>query len=336
MNTEKLKDLQIKPDEKRRPQRAFWSIVIVVVVVLLATIAFIKPWAKDKRELVSNDTTTTNNSAPTNIIASKPVAEMPVQKNSTAAAANNDGVVLTVSGYIINRERIEISPRFLGVVKWIGVKKGDAVTNGQVVVLLDDAEYRARLNEAEGHVANAKVAVAKGELDYERVLQLTKTQIESKQREDDMRLQLDSARAALREAEGVAELARTYVDWCTIRAPINGVVVEKLVNPNELVMPQSFGGGRGPSTALLAMADPQDLQVEIDVNESDLSKISLGQKCHVSPEAYPDKNYTGTVAEIAPEADRAKGTLQIKVQIHNPDKFLTPELSAKVEFLKAD
>ena len=76
--------------------------------------------------------------------------------------------------------------------------------------------------------------------------------------------------------------------------------------------------------------------MEIDVNEADLSKISLGQKCRVSPEAYPDKNYDGHVAEIAPEADRAKGTLQIKVQIHNPDKFLTPELSAKVEFLKAD
>jgi len=335
MNTEKLKDLQINPADKRRPQRAFWSIVIVVVVVLLATVSFIKPWAKDKREIVNNDTASASNSVSANAAASQSTGETTTPKNSPAAAGN-DRTALTVSGYIINRERIELSPRFLGVVKWIGVKKGDAVTNGQVVVLLDDAEYRARLNEAEGHVANAKVAVAKGELDYERILQLAKTQVESKQREDDMRLQLDAARAALREAEGVAELARTYVEWCTIRSPINGVVVEKLVNPNELVMPQSFGGGRGPSTALLAMADPKDLQVEIDMNESDLAKVSLGQKCRVSPEAYPDKNYAGTVAEIAPEANRAKGTLQIKVQIHNPDKFLTPELSAKVEFLKAD
>src|SRR5438046_3030410 len=110
--------------------------------------------------------------------------------------------------------------------------------------------------------------------------------------------------------------------------------MEKLVNANELVMPQSFGGVRGPSTALLAVADPKDLQVEIDVNEADLSKISLKQQCRVSPEAYLDKVYEGYVAEIAPEADRAKGTLQIKVQILNPDGFLTPQLSAKVEFLK--
>ena len=54
----------------------------------------------------------------------------------------------------------------------------------------------------------------------------------------------------------------------------------------------------------------------------------------MSPEAYPDKTYAGNVAEIAPEADRAKGTLQIKVQIVAPDKYLTPQLSAKVDFLK--
>jgi len=137
----------------------------------------------------------------------------------------------------------------------------------------------------------------------------------------------------LKEAEGSEAFARTYLSWCTIRSPINGVVLEKLVDPQELVVPQSFGGTRGPSTALIAVADPKDLQVEIDVNEADLSKISLNQKCRVSPEAYPDKQYEGHVAEIAPEADRAKGTLQIKVQISNPDRYLTPELSAKVDFL---
>jgi len=75
-----------------------------------------------------------------------------------------------------------------------------------------------------------------------------------------------------------------------------------------------------------------DLQVEIDMNEADLSKISLGQKCRVIPKAYPDKVYDAVVAEIAPEANRAKGTLQVKVQILKPDRYLTPELSAKVEF----
>jgi HlyD family secretion protein len=129
---------------------------------------------------------------------------------------------------------------------------------------------------------------------------------------------------------------KNYIDWCTIKSPINGVVLEKLVDPNELVTPQSFGGTRGPSTALIAVADPKDLQVEIDLNEADVAKVYLNQKCKVSPEAYPDRVYDGYVAEKAPEANRQKGTLQVKVQILNPDQYLTPELSAKVDFLPDD
>ena len=332
MNSEKLKDLQIAPEEKSRPQGAVWSIVIVVVIVLLAAVAFFKPWAKDNRELAGNSSAAAGNSVATNAAGLQTANAATPQKNAVPASTSDS--VLTVSGYIINRERIEIRPRFLGVVKWIGVKKGDAVTNGQVVVKLDDAEFRARLLAAEGQLAAAKAAVERDALNYERVKNLIRTDIESKQNDDNARLMLEADRANLRAAQGSYDVAQTYVDWCVIRSPINGVVLEKLVNPDELVMPQSFGGGRGPSTALLAVADLNDLQVEIDVNEADLSKISLNQKCRVSPEAYPDKTYAGIVAEIAPEADRAKGTLQIKVQILNPDKYLTPQLSAKVDFLK--
>ena len=175
--------------------------------------------------------------------------------------------------------------------------------------------------------------MAKAELDYDRLKKLRLTQIESKQAEDDARLRLDSARASLQETEATLGLAQTYLDWTVIRSPIDGVVLEKLVDPAELVVPQSFGGGRGPSTALIALANPKDLQVEIDLNEADLAKVFLNQKCKVRPEAYPSKVYAGYVAEIAPEANRQKGTLQIKVQISEPDHFLTPELSAKVDFL---
>jgi len=335
MNTDQLRALQISPDEKRRPQRAFWSIVLVVAAVLLATVAFIKPWAKDKRELADATAVAGASAAVTNSAVGRAASETLAQKSTSTAAANrNSDSILTVSGYIVNRERIEISPRFLGVVKWIGVKKGDAVTNGQIVVQLDDAEYRARMLQAEGQLNSARADVERDRLAYARITNLISTAVESKQSEDNARLALEADRASLQAAQGNYDLAKTYVDWCVIRSPINGVVLEKLVNPDELVMPQSFGGGRGPSTALLAVADLTDLQVEIDVNEADLSKISLNQKCRVSPEAYPDKTYSGYVAEIAPEADRAKGTLQIKVQIVKPDQYLTPELSARVDFLK--
>src|SRR5262249_30547779 len=140
--------------------------------------------------------------------AHPPAAAAPFQNtNSAPAAQAGDRVVLTVSGYIVNRERIEISPRFLGVVKWIGVKKCDVVTNGQVIVRLDDAEYLARVHQAEGALAAAKVAVAKAELYCQRIQKLSENSIESKQTMDDARLQVDANRAAVVQAEGELELA---------------------------------------------------------------------------------------------------------------------------------
>ncbi len=323
MNADQLKNLQIPPGEKQRRGRSFWVILLIVIGAAIVAIYLAGPWARETRRAPASASAASTNPSP----AAPATRVEPV-------AATNSSVSLTVSGYIINRERIEISPRFLGVVKWIGVKKGDAVTNNQVIVLLDDTEYRARLTQADGQLANARARLDRAGLNFERIQRLAQTDAESRQSLDDARLELASSRAAVTESEGAHALAQTYLDWCTIRSPIDGVVLEKLVSPNELVVPQSFGGTRGPSTALIAVADPKDLQVEIDMNEADLSKISLGQKARVSPEAYPDKTYEGVVAEIAPEADRAKGTLQIKVQIVNPDQFLTPELSAKVEFQK--
>ena len=328
MNPDKLKQLEIVPEQKRRPRGAMWLIALAVLVVTGSALYFAWPKDKDKERIV--DTGVKLASKESSGAGSSALIATP---NNQAPSAAGDSV-LTVSGYIVNRERIELSPRFLGVVTWIGVKKGDTVTNGQVVVLLDDTEYKARLVETEGKLASTRTAVTRATLDLERVIQLAKTDIESKKTQDDARLDLESAKALVVQAEGERDIARIYLDWTVIRSPINGVVLEKLVDPNELVVPQSFGGPRGPSTALIAVADPKDLQVEIDLNEADLSKISLNQKCRVSPEAYPEKKYEGTVAEIAPEANRSKGTLQIKVQIHNPDHFLTPELSAKVDFLK--
>lgn len=323
MNADKLDSLRIESHQKRRSRKSFWIILLGVVAVTILAVFVARPWSSDKSRVAKGSGVT----PPTNSASTTAM-------DGAMAPASPGSVALTVSGYIINRERIEVSPRFLGLVKWIGVKKGDVVTNGQVVVLLDDTEYKARLAQADGSVATAQANVSIAELTFERIDRLAKTDIESKQALDDARMALEAARATLKEAQGAHQVARTYVEWCTIRSPIDGVVLEKLVDPNEMVTPQSFGGTRGPSTALIAVADPKDLQVEIDLNEADLSKISLNQKCRVSPEAYLDRTYEGYVAEIAPEADRAKGTLQIKVQILNPDKFLTPELNAKVDFLK--
>lgn len=329
MDTNKLKELRVDPNQKQRPQRSIWTIFIVVLGVTGLALFLAWPRASDKVRIFSRGEASSPQFE-TRLASAADASEI----KTNASRRSDDNVVLTVSGYIINGTRIELSPRFLGVVKWIDVEKGDSVTNGQVLVLLDDTEYRARLQEVEGRLASAQAALKEATLSYDRINRLARTDIESEQARDDAILRLEQAKASLTELEGARQLAQAYVDWCTIRSPIDGVILEKLVDADELVTPQSFGGSRGPSTALLALANPKDIQIEIDMNESDLSKVSLNQKCRVTPEAYPDKLYDGYVKEIAPEANRSKGTLQIKVQVVNPDSFLTPELSARVDFLK--
>ena len=330
MTPEKIQSLRIPSESKNRSSKPVWLIFLFVIVAAGAALFFAWPRESDKVRKGGNNTVVAKTST---------VESTRTDSNAGAAAptpvpASKPGSsLLTVPGYIINRERIEISPRFMGMVKWVGVKKGDAVTNGQVVVLLDDSEYKARLAEFTGKKRAAEVAVEKAKIWHERVLQLSSENVESKQVADDARLAVDAANATLQEIDGMIAGIKNYLDWTVIKSPINGVVLEKLADPNELVTPQSFGGTRGPSTALLAVADPKDLQVEIDLNEADVAKVFLNQKCKVSPEAYPDRVYDGYVAEKAPEANRQKGTLQVKVQIVNPDQFLTPELSAKVDFL---
>jgi RND family efflux transporter MFP subunit len=363
MNTDSLDRLKIPRTEKRRSRATLNTILGLVVGISAVALYYARPWSKEGDRVLSGNQPKTKASAREAIVGASPGRDSSTRSPGTASAGPSSAPsagapsagapsagapsagapaagagpvadsILTVSGYLINRERIELSPRFMGVVKWIGVKKGDLVTNNQVVVLLDDAEYQARRKEAQARLENAKVAVAKAELDLRRAEELVAGKVEMQKVLDDARLQLESARATVREIDGQVALIQTYLDWTVIRSPINGVVLEKLVDPNELVTPQSFGGTRGPSTALISVADPKDLQVEIDLNEADVSKVFLGQRCRVSPEAYLDRAYGGTVAEIAPEASRQKGTLQIKVQIEDPDKYLTPELSARVDFL---
>jgi RND family efflux transporter MFP subunit len=342
MTEDQLQKLRIASEQKRRSRAPLWLIFGGVLVVTGVVTYFAVPRASDQvRSGMTSSRDAATKKAERDLAARDQRLDALRGSNGVGNAASAvdpaagkvEGSVLTVSGYIIARERIEISPRFMGVVKWIGVKKGDSVTNGQTVVLLDDAENRARLIEVEGQIAGAKVAVEKAELDLRRARELVAQQVEMAKVLDDARLAVAAAEAQVKQLQGSKQLIETWLEWGVIKAPVTGVVLEKLAEANELVTPQNFGGTRGPSTSLLAVADLNDLQVEIDVSESDLGKIRLGQRCRIKPEAYKDKFYAGFVAEIAPEATRAKGTLQIKVQIQNPDRFLTPELSAQVDFL---
>ncbi len=145
--------------------------------------------------------------------------------------------------------------------------------------------------------------------------------------------QIRQAEADVKAASASLAYANNQLGNTVIIAPQDGTILEKLIELGEIVTPTSYGGTRGARTAFLTMANLKDIQIEIDLNENDIPKIHLGQPADVSLEAYPDKKYQGKVVEIAPEANRLKATIQVKIQVLNPDGTIRPEMNAKVSFL---
>jgi hypothetical protein len=111
--------------------------------------------------------------------------------------------------------------------------------------------------------------------------------------------------------------------------------LERLIEQGEMVT-TGYVSGRGAKSAFCSIANLKDLEVELDINESDIPRVRLGQECVVSPDSYPDRKYKARVREIAPEANRQKATIQVKVAIETPDEYLRPETNAKVNFLEEE
>jgi HlyD family secretion protein len=145
--------------------------------------------------------------------------------------------------------------------------------------------------------------------------------------------EIEYARAQVAQAEAAVEYAQTMLDSTLIRAPVTGTVLERLVEKGEMVSTMNLGGTGGVKASVASVADLNDLQAQLDINQNDFSRISPAQQCNVTADAYPDRVYQGVVAEIAPEANRQKATIEVRVKILHPDAYLRPEMNAHVSFL---
>src|SRR5262245_4336913 len=127
-----------------------------------------------------------------------------------------------------------------------------------------------------------------------------------------------------------AQLANTV-----IRAPFTGVVVKKMAEVGESVAPIPPGVNLSTSSgAIVALADLDTLEVDVDVAEANVAKLSSSQPAEVTVEAFPEKRYAAALRQIIPTADRTKATVSVKVTIRDRDPKLKPEMSAKATFLE--
>jgi HlyD family secretion protein len=320
---------------------------------------------------------------------SSPPAEVEVVRAATEGGGDVGGVVLSAGGYIVAHHKINVNSKVTGRVKWIGVEKGDKVKEGQVLVRLEDDEFRAQYDQAEGAVENARAyyeemqhgsrpeevqqaqhnldearaTAANDKITLDRTKELFGQGVVSKQSYDDAAAKYEAdqqrmnslnqafalsklgpraeeiarAKGALLQMQGQAAYAKSQLDATTIRAPVTGTILERKVEKGELATAQFASTAEGgPQGSVVALADLNDLQVELDIAQNDFSRLKPHQKGIVTVDAFPNLKWEGEIAEMSPEANRQKATVQVKVQIKNPDEHLRPDMNATVKFLADD
>jgi RND family efflux transporter MFP subunit len=249
---------------------------------------------------------------------------------TTPAQAN---AVLTASGYVVARRKAAVASKGTGTLVYLGVEEGDVVKKGQVLARLEDSDViaslrraRENLRVAEADLKDAKESLRRQKTLIERDLIAQAEYDAAEARYKKVIASIDAAKFAVQEAEVAVENTR-------IVAPFDGTVLQKNADIGEIVAP--LAGAVSSRAAVVTIADLSSLEVEADVSEANITRVSPGQPCEITLDAYPQSRYQGHVSKLVPTADRAKATVLVKIRFKSYDQKVLPEMSAKITFLAA-
>ncbi|MGH9314606.1 MAG: efflux RND transporter periplasmic adaptor subunit [Vicinamibacterales bacterium] len=260
-------------------------------------------------------------------------------------AAGIPGAVLNASGYVTARRRATVSSKVTGKVVEVNVEEGMAVRRGQVLARLDDSQVRAALALSESQLASARrsvieteVRLREAELTVRRRRQLAKegvigqADLDSAEAEaDSLRARIDVAKQEVHVAEKLVTIRQTDLNDMVIRAPFDGVAISKDAQPGEMVSPVSAGGGF-TRTGISTIVDMSSLEIEVDVSEAYINRVSDGQPVTAVLDAYPDWRIPARVITTVPTADRQKATVLVRIAFEKLDRRILPDMGVKVAF----
>lgn len=272
----------------------------------------------------------------------------PVVEVAAAQAPSSSGQValLNASGYVTPRRRATVAAKITARVTQMYADEGMHVQAGQILALLDDSDYRVRLNSAKADrdatsagLQDLQVQLANAEIELRRTQQLTSQGVSSPQALDNARTAADSLRARIaltseqvQASDAKIRVAQQDLDNCTVRAPFAGIVVSKDAQVGEMVSPNSAGGGF-TRTGIATIVDMKSLEIEVDVNESYIARVRPGMPVTAVLDAYPNWNIPAKVRTIIPTADRQKATVKVRIAFDQLDPRILPDMGVKVTFL---
>jgi HlyD family secretion protein len=260
------------------------------------------------------------------------------------AATGAERTVLNASGYVTARREATVSSKITGKVMEVLIEEGVKVTEGQVLARLDDTNVQASLHLARAQLESAKtgleetrVRLKEAEQDRQRQGTLIKGSVATQADYDHAEAAALALQARLaQQAADITVAERTVAIWqqqledTIIRAPFAGVVTSKNAQPGEMISPMSSGGFT--RTGICTVVDMESLEIQIDVNESYINRVSPGQAVEATLDAYSDWKIPCKVIAIIPTADRQKSTVQVRVGFDQIDPRILPEMAVKVGF----
>ncbi|MDA1184638.1 MAG: efflux RND transporter periplasmic adaptor subunit [Acidobacteria bacterium] len=275
--------------------------------------------------------------------------ERPVEVELAMASMRSAGTqaaVLNGTGYVAARRRATVSSKITGKVVEVNVEEGMAVTEGQVLARLDDTTQQASLALAEAQaealrsaVRESEVRLAEAEVLLARFMKLfpaglvTEMELDAtRANADSLDARIDASREQVRVAERQIELARTNLADTIIRAPFSGVAISKDAQPGEIISPVSAGGGF-TRTGICTLVDMASLEIEVDVNESYINRVTPGQSVTAVLDAYPDWPIAARVITTVPTADRQTATVLVRIGFLELDPRILPDMGVAVTFL---
>jgi len=261
---------------------------------------------------------------------------------------------VTASGNIRARRTVDISSDVSARVAELLVEEGDDVRRGQTLLRLDPAQYqanvarnRASLSQAQAQRAQQEANLIRAQRDLDRLLALRSRDslLVSRQQIDDTQTTLEVAEATLESAQhGVAQAqaalaeAEDQLSKTVFTAPIDGKVTRLNVEEGETVI---IGTMNNPGSLVLTIADLSVIEAVVQVDETDVSLISMGDSASIHIDAFPDQTFVGRVTEIGnsainPPSQQTSGQqaaidFEVVLTLEHSDAPLRPDLSATAD-----
>lgn len=265
----------------------------------------------------------------------------------TPSASNVEGAVLDGTGYVVARRQATVSSKATGKVVDVFIEEGMMVKEGQLLATLDDSLQRtqlelskAQLDETQASLKELDVQIEQANLDVSRISQLVEKKHASQSELDRARLTLDGLDAQKRRleksievSEVALELQQQYLDDMQIRSPFDGIVIAKAAQPGEMISPVSGGGGF-TRTGICTIVDMDSIEVQVDVNEKYINRVTPDQPATVTLNSYPDTRLPAEVIAIIPTADRSRSTVRVRIRFLDRDERVLPDMGVSVSFLE--